>query len=81
MNAIKLSMCLFSFKCLVGYGTPLDGLILLILTGLFVFLFHYNHVVETKLEIEKLKLELNDRIQKLESITGQLSVSNGFKRV
>ena len=81
-NIDWLQVVTFSFilKCLVGMGTPLDGFVLLLLTGLNVFLYFHNNIQANKFATEEIEKKLNARIEKLENVTSQLSMTQGFKR-
>lgn len=80
INWVQLAKVAFIVKILTGYGSPLDGFVLLILIGLEVFFFFYNSIETNKQATEEIEKKLNARIEKLENVTSQLSMSQGFKR-
>lgn len=80
INWLHVTTAAFALKILSGFGTPLDGLSLLIFTGLNVFFYFHNNIKANKQATEEISKKLNDRIEKLENTTSQLSMNQGFTK-
>lgn len=80
INWLHVTTAAFVLKILSGFGTPLDGFSLLIFTGLNVFFYFHNNIEKNRNETKEIETKLEARIEKLENITSQLSITQGFKR-